>query len=184
MNCHVRVKTQSPLLTRIRESYATGEPVPWVKVHKLPDYVYFNHSAHLSAGVSCVSCHGRVDQMIEVKQVQPLSMGLVPGVPSQPGAEPAAGRARHQARLEAGSRPGRDRTRNHTGQAHRSAGQLLGVPSMTHTGKTYWRSLEQLADTPRFREWLHREFPENASEMLSSRFAPHAAEADGSLDRG
>ncbi len=39
---------------------------------------------------------------------------------------------------------------------------------MTHTGKTYWRSLEQLADTPRFREWLHREFPENASEMLSS----------------
>ncbi len=74
MNCHVRVKAQSPLLTRVRESYATGEPVPWVKVHKLPDYVYFNHSAHLSAGVSCVSCHGRVDQMIEVKQVQPLSM--------------------------------------------------------------------------------------------------------------
>lgn len=74
MNCHVRVKPQSPLLQKVRDSYATGNPVEWVKVHRLPDYVYFNHSAHIGAGVSCVSCHGRIDQMIEVKQVQPLSM--------------------------------------------------------------------------------------------------------------
>jgi hypothetical protein len=58
-----------------RKSYATGEPVKWVKVHNLPDYAYFNHSAHVTAGVSCVSCHGRVDQMVEVTQVQPLNMG-------------------------------------------------------------------------------------------------------------
>jgi hypothetical protein len=45
-----------------------------VKVHRLPDYVYFNHSAHTNAGVSCVSCHGRIDQMVEVKQVQTLAM--------------------------------------------------------------------------------------------------------------
>jgi hypothetical protein len=76
MNCHVRVKPQSPNLTKVRESYATGEPIPWVKIHKLPDYVYFNHQAHVIAGVSCVSCHGRVDQMAEVKQVQPLSMAF------------------------------------------------------------------------------------------------------------
>ncbi len=75
MNCHNKVKTQSPRLTVVRESYATGESIPWVKVHKLPDYVYFNHQAHVSAGVSCVSCHGRIDQMIEVKQVKPLNMG-------------------------------------------------------------------------------------------------------------
>ena len=74
MNCHVRVKPQSTQLQRVRESHASGEPIPWVKVHKLPDYVYFNHKAHVSAGVGCSSCHGRVDQMIEVKQVQPLSM--------------------------------------------------------------------------------------------------------------
>jgi len=74
MNCHVRVKPQSPQLQVVRDSYARGEPIPWVKVHRLPDYVYFNHQAHVSAGVSCVSCHGRVDQMIEVKQVEPLSM--------------------------------------------------------------------------------------------------------------
>lgn len=75
MNCHVRVKPDSPRLKPVRESYATGKPIPWINVHVLPDYVYFNHQAHITAGVSCVSCHGRVDQMIEVKQMQPLSMG-------------------------------------------------------------------------------------------------------------
>jgi hypothetical protein len=74
MNCHVRVKPQSVLLDKVRQSYATGESIPWVKVHVLPDYVYFNHQAHVTAGVSCLSCHGRVDQMIEVKQVEPLNM--------------------------------------------------------------------------------------------------------------
>jgi hypothetical protein len=74
MNCHARVKPQSELLQLVRESYATGQPIPWVRIHKLPDYVYFNHQAHAGAGVSCVSCHGRVDQMSEVRQVKPLSM--------------------------------------------------------------------------------------------------------------
>jgi hypothetical protein len=74
MNCHQRVKTQSPLLTKVRESYASGQSIPWVKVHKLADYVYFSHRAHVNAGVSCMSCHGRVDQMVEVRQVQPLTM--------------------------------------------------------------------------------------------------------------
>lgn len=74
MNCHAQVKEKSPKLQLVRESYATGAPIQWVKVHRLPDYVYFNHQAHVTSGVSCVSCHGRVDQMIEVKQVSPLSM--------------------------------------------------------------------------------------------------------------
>lgn len=74
MNCHARVKKDSPRLAKIRESYETGQPVPWVRIHRLPDYVQFNHQAHVRAGVSCVSCHGRVDQMVEVKQVEPLSM--------------------------------------------------------------------------------------------------------------
>jgi hypothetical protein len=74
MNCHARVKKDSPLLARVRESYESGQPIPWVRIHRLPDYVHFNHQAHVAAGVSCVSCHGRVDQMVEVRQVQPLSM--------------------------------------------------------------------------------------------------------------
>jgi menaquinone reductase, multiheme cytochrome c subunit len=74
MNCHVRVKPQSVKLEPVRQSYATGQSVPWVRVHRIPDFVYFNHKAHVTAGVSCVSCHGRVDQMVEVKQVKPLNM--------------------------------------------------------------------------------------------------------------
>lgn len=50
------------------------KPVPWVKVHKLADYVYFNHAVHVKQGVSCVECHGRVDQMVEVGQQKSLSM--------------------------------------------------------------------------------------------------------------
>ncbi|HSC89532.1 MAG TPA: cytochrome c3 family protein, partial [Polyangiaceae bacterium] len=75
MNCHKLVHPNSPKLTPIRESSATGEPVQWVKVHDLPDYVYFNHSAHVTRGVSCVSCHGRIDTMERVTQVERLSMG-------------------------------------------------------------------------------------------------------------
>ncbi len=74
MNCHVRVKDTSPELQPVRDSYATGDPIPWVKIHRLPDYVYFNHQVHVTSGVSCKSCHGRVDQMIVVKQMEPLSM--------------------------------------------------------------------------------------------------------------
>ncbi|MBL8151703.1 MAG: cytochrome c3 family protein [Blastocatellia bacterium] len=74
MVCHTRVRTDSKLLLPVRESFASGKPVEWVKIHKLPDFAYFNHKAHVSSGVSCVSCHGRVDQMQEVAQVQPLNM--------------------------------------------------------------------------------------------------------------
>jgi menaquinone reductase, multiheme cytochrome c subunit len=76
MNCHAKVRTDSPLLEKVRDSYSSGQPVPWVRVHKLAAYVYFNHSAHINSGVSCVSCHGRVDQMAEVRQVKPLNMAF------------------------------------------------------------------------------------------------------------
>lgn len=50
-------------------------PVPWVRVHDLPDYVYFNHDIHVNRGMPCVACHGRIDTMERVRQVEPLSMG-------------------------------------------------------------------------------------------------------------
>jgi menaquinone reductase, multiheme cytochrome c subunit len=74
MNCHVAILPESPRLLAVRESYNTGMPLQWIKVHDLPQFVYFRHSAHLYAGVSCVSCHGRVDRMEVVSQVQTLSM--------------------------------------------------------------------------------------------------------------
>jgi len=75
MNCHATILADSEKLLPVRESYATGMPVEWIRVHDLPDYVYFNHSAHVRRGVGCVSCHGRVDRMEEVYQAETLSMG-------------------------------------------------------------------------------------------------------------
>ena len=75
VNCHARVRANSDKLVVVRESHTSGQPVPWVKVHDLADYVYFNHGAHVRAGVGCVECHGRVDRMDVVHQVETLSMG-------------------------------------------------------------------------------------------------------------
>src|SRR5690606_3885340 len=75
MNCHSQVATESPALEPIRHSYEHGEPVEWVRVHQLPDYAFFDHRPHLAAGVGCVSCHGRIDQMTVVEMAKPLSMG-------------------------------------------------------------------------------------------------------------
>jgi len=75
MNCHSMVRTTSEKLTPVFESYATGRPVRWVRVHDLPDYVYFDHSIHVNRGVACETCHGRVDTMETVRQVNTLSMG-------------------------------------------------------------------------------------------------------------
>lgn len=74
MNCHAQILTESEKLAPDRESWATGEPIQWVRVHHLPDYVYFNHAIHVNMGVGCESCHGRVDKMEVVRQVEPLSM--------------------------------------------------------------------------------------------------------------
>lgn len=84
MNCHTNIRGTSEKLIAIRESYATGMPVPWVRVHDLPDFVYFNHSAHVNRGVGCVSCHGRIDKMEVVHQAQPLTMGWCLGCHRDP----------------------------------------------------------------------------------------------------
>lgn len=75
MNCHTAIYPDDPVLKPIRDSWTTGKPMEWVKVHNLPQYVYFNHAAHLSHGVGCIECHGRIDRMDVVAQQKPLSMG-------------------------------------------------------------------------------------------------------------
>jgi hypothetical protein len=75
MNCHTGIWDKSPKLQPIRDSWVSGKPVQWVKVHNLAQYVYFNHSAHVNHGVGCVECHGRIDRMDVVTQQKPLSMG-------------------------------------------------------------------------------------------------------------
>ena len=75
MNCHNMVKADSDKLALVRESFKNGTPLEWVRVHKSPDYVYFDHSAHINVGVGCASCHGNVAEMDVVAQHKPLSMG-------------------------------------------------------------------------------------------------------------
>ena len=74
MNCHKIVKASSEKMIPVMESWTTNQPIEWVRIHKLPDYAYFDHSAHLEAGVGCFSCHGNVTKMEKITLVQPLSM--------------------------------------------------------------------------------------------------------------
>jgi hypothetical protein len=74
MNCHSQVQKENPKLAPLRRSWASGDPVEWVQIHKTPDYVYFNHSAHVNRGVSCVSCHGKVNEMPVVYHAESQSM--------------------------------------------------------------------------------------------------------------
>ena len=60
----------------VRESYAKGTAVPWIQVHRVPDYVYFNHSIHVNRGISCVECHGNINHMDVVTHMKPFSMGF------------------------------------------------------------------------------------------------------------
>ncbi len=75
MNCHQLILPESKKLLPVRESWATGKPIEWVRIHKIPDYAYFNHSVHINAGVGCASCHGNIAEMEVVKLTEPLSMG-------------------------------------------------------------------------------------------------------------
>lgn len=75
MNCHTTVRADSVVLQPVRDAFAANAPLKWKRVHDVPDYVFFNHSAHVTRGVGCEECHGRVDRMEEVYQFAPLTMG-------------------------------------------------------------------------------------------------------------
>jgi hypothetical protein len=74
INCHAQIWTNAELLEPVRHSWATGESINWIRVHDLPDYVYFNHSIHVNKGIGCASCHGRVDEMPLMYQQNTLQM--------------------------------------------------------------------------------------------------------------
>lgn len=76
MSCHSMVQKDSPLLQVVRDSYESGDPVPWVRIHKAPDYVYFNHAVHVNRGISCIECHGEIQKMEVVYHAKPLSMAF------------------------------------------------------------------------------------------------------------
>jgi len=74
MNCHSQVWSQSPTLEPVRASFRTDTSIEWTRVHDLPDFAYFNHSAHVNKGIGCSTCHGRVDRMPLTWQEKSLQM--------------------------------------------------------------------------------------------------------------
>jgi hypothetical protein len=75
MNCHSQIWLTSPYLEIVRSSFRDDKPLQWMRVHDLPDFVYFNHSVHVKKGVGCATCHGRVDRMPLMYQQATLQMG-------------------------------------------------------------------------------------------------------------
>ena len=75
MSCHSQVWVGASVLDPVRASYSLGQPIAWTSVHRLPDHVYFHHAAHVTKGVACETCHGRVDQMPKTVKTQTMSMG-------------------------------------------------------------------------------------------------------------
>jgi hypothetical protein len=74
MNCHSVIFNNADYLEPVRESYRTGRSIEWVKIHRLADFVYFNHSIHVNKGIGCSTCHGRVDEMPLIFQANTLLM--------------------------------------------------------------------------------------------------------------
>ncbi len=75
MNCHNGVAINKPAVQTLRKAYDKGYSIPWLKVHLLPDFVMFNHQAHVKADIRCQTCHGNIETMKEVEQSSVLSMG-------------------------------------------------------------------------------------------------------------
>ena len=73
-NCHAQIWTNAEMLAPIRDGIKNDRPIKWVRVHDLPDYVYFNHSIHVAKGVACTTCHGPINKMPLMYQGMPLTM--------------------------------------------------------------------------------------------------------------
>ena len=132
MNCHKLVKPQSPLLAVVRASFESGEPVPWVQVHKAPDYVYFNHAIHVNRGISCVECHGKINEMPVVTHAESLSMKFCLDCHREPGQflSRAPGRVQPRFADPGGAGPGRRRRTSDPRLEDQAAAKLLRLPPL------------------------------------------------------
>jgi predicted CXXCH cytochrome family protein len=75
MGCHALARADKPEIQKLTEYYNQNKPIPWKRIHKVPDYAYFNHSVHVSKGIDCINCHGDIRNMEVVGQVKNLNMG-------------------------------------------------------------------------------------------------------------
>lgn len=75
MNCHTVARKDRPEIVKLTKYYNEGKPIPWKRIHKVPDYAYFNHSVHVNKGIDCKKCHGDIAGMEKVAQVNSFTMG-------------------------------------------------------------------------------------------------------------
>lgn len=73
--CHRLIEKKSPEVQKALHYWDAGQPIPWIRIHSLPDFVYFSHKRHVRAGLSCQTCHGEVQREERLSQVAPLTMG-------------------------------------------------------------------------------------------------------------
>jgi hypothetical protein len=74
MNCHTIARKDRPEIIKLTQYYNEGKPLEWKRIHKVPDYAYFNHSVHVNKGIDCTSCHGEITQMEKVGQMNSFTM--------------------------------------------------------------------------------------------------------------
>ena len=75
MSCHNAIKTDSPNIQKLAQFHKDGQPVPWVRVYRLPDFVDFSHKAHLATGkATCENCHGPVRERDVIRKEMDTSM--------------------------------------------------------------------------------------------------------------
>jgi hypothetical protein len=84
MTCHSQLFTDQPVLAPLVQAYQSGVPLRWQRIHRLPDFAYFNHSIHIAKGIGCASCHGAVDEMPLTWRVAPLTMRWCLGCHREP----------------------------------------------------------------------------------------------------
>ena len=98
MNCHTITRKNKPEIIKLTKYYEEDIALPWKRVHRVPDYAYFNHSVHVNKGIDCANCHGKVEQMDGAMQVSEFTMGAclnchrnahtilatVPGIKNEP----------------------------------------------------------------------------------------------------
>jgi len=75
MNCHTVVRKNQPEIIKLTKYYEEGVALPWKRIHKVPDYAYFNHSVHINKGIDCVNCHGNIENLDVVQQISQFTMG-------------------------------------------------------------------------------------------------------------
>jgi hypothetical protein len=75
MNCHTQARIDRPAIQKLKEHFDKAEPIEWKRIHRVPEYVYFDHSVHIAKGFDCAQCHGAVEEMDIVRQDKRTTMG-------------------------------------------------------------------------------------------------------------